>query len=85
MAYDDAPKRIMACTPFLQRRGWERVRPAQNFNINFDDLHARKTPVEYPAQHVEHVPGYRVLEPLHGIAVLQPYSEQEILRNSNHD
>jgi hypothetical protein len=75
----------MACAPFLQRMGWERVRPAQNFNINFDYLYARKTPVEYPIQHVEHALGYRTVEPLHGVSVLQPYSEQEILRNSNHD
>jgi len=40
---------------------------------------------EYAADFTnECAPGYRTEEPLHGIAALQPYSEQEILRNSNH-
>ena len=83
MTYDDVPKRIMACAPFLQRMGWERVRPVQNFSLNMDMLQIRKIPVEYPIQGVENSLGYRTEEPLHGIAVLQPYPEQEILRNSN--
>jgi len=84
MMYCDLPKRIMACAPFLQRMGWEPVRPIQNFNLNFDHLHIRSIPVEYPTQAVQHAPGYRTEEPLHGIAALQPYSEEEILKNSNH-
>ena len=82
--YDDSPKRIMACSPFLQRMGWERVRPAQNFTLDIDKLHIRSIPVEYPTQHTEHALGFRTDEPLHGVATLQPYpSEKEILRNSN--
>jgi len=84
MAYDDTPKQIMACAPFLQRMGWERVQPEQNFRLHFEDLHIRKIPVEYPVQEVDHALGYRTTEPLHGIAALQPYSEHEILKNSNH-
>jgi len=84
MAYDDTPKRIMACAPFLQRMGWERVLPEQNFRLYFDDLQIRKTPVEYPTQETDHTLGYRTVEPLHGIAALQPYPEHEILQNSNH-
>jgi len=84
MAYDDSPKYIMACSPFLQQMGWERVRPAQSFRIDFDHLHIRKTPVKYPTQATEHALGYRTEEPLHGVAQLQPYPLQEILQNSHH-
>ena len=84
MVYEDTPKRIMACAPFLQRMGWERIRPTQNFSLNFDMLQIRKLPVEYPVQGTEHALGYRTEEPLHGITELQPYPEQEILRNSNY-
>lgn len=85
MAYDDAPKSIMACTPFLQQMGWERVRPAQNFRMDFDHLHIRKIPVEYPVQATELALGYRTDEPLHGVAELQPYPLHEILKNSNQE
>jgi len=83
MGYDDLPKRIMACAPFLQRMGWERVRPQQNFSLNMDLLEIRRIPVEYPVQATELALGYRTDEPLHGIAALQPYSGQEIQNNSN--
>ena len=83
MSYCDLPKRIMACAPFLQRMGWERVRPHQNFSLNMDLLEIRNIPVEYPVQATELSLGYRTDEPLHGIAALQPYSEQEIQKNSN--
>jgi len=79
------PKRIMACAPFLQRMGWEQVRPEQNFNLNFDYLHIRRHPTEYPLQQVEHSLGFRAEPALHGLATLQPYSEDEIIRNSNHE
>jgi len=64
--------------------GWERVRPQQNFSLNMDLLHLRQIPAAYPTQATEYSPGYRTDEPLHGIASLQPYPEQEILTNSNH-
>ena len=83
MDYDDLPKRIMACAPFLQRMGWERVRPVQNFNLRVYATHMHEMPVEYPVQATEFALGYRTTEPLHGVAELQPYPEQEILRNSN--
>jgi hypothetical protein len=73
----------MACAPFLQRLGWERVRPQQNFSLNIDLLQIRHIPVEYPVQATELALGYRTDEPLHGIAALQPYAEREILMNSN--
>ena len=79
----DLPKRTMACAPFLQRMGWERVRPQQNFSLNIELLQIRHIPVEYPVQATELSLGYRTDEPLHGIAALQPYSEREILINSN--
>ena len=78
------PKQIMACAPFLQRMGWERVRPQQNISLDTDYMYLQKIPVEYPVQAVEHVMGFRTEEPLHGISVLQPYSEHEILKNSNY-
>jgi len=80
----ELPKRIMGCAPFLQRMGWERVRPRQGFWLNFSRLHARQIPVEYPTQMTDYALGYRTEEPLHGVATLQPYSEHEILKNSNH-
>jgi len=84
MKYEDRPKHIMACSPFLQRMGWERVRPRQNFNLSFDRLQIRKHPVEYPTQETSHALGFRATPALHGVSQLQPYSEEEILRNSNH-
>jgi hypothetical protein len=65
--------------------GWERVRPRQNMSIDFERLHCKQTPVDYPVQHTEHALGFRTTEPLHGVAQLQPYSEQEILAHSNHE
>jgi hypothetical protein len=74
MDYDDQPKRIMACAPFLQRMGWVDVRPEQNFNLNFAKLHVRKYPAEYPQPGVQYPWGYREEEPLHGLSTLQPYN-----------
>jgi hypothetical protein len=48
-----------------------------------DILEIRNIPVEYPVQATELALGYRTDEPLHGIATLQPYPEQEIQKNSN--
>jgi hypothetical protein len=63
--------------------GWERVRPQQNFSLNPEYLRIKEIPVEYPAQATEYSLGYRTDEPLHGISTLQPYTEHEILKNSN--
>ena len=81
----ELPKRTVGCAPFLQRMGWERVHPAQNFSLHLEHLQILKYPVEYPTQGVEHSLDYRAETPLHGLmADLQPYPEKEILRNSNH-
>ena len=80
---DDAPLRIMACEPFLQRLQLKRIRPRQNSSVDIAHLQSQKTPITYPTQHVEHIPSSRVLEPLHGVQNLWPWTEQEILQNSN--
>jgi len=80
----ETPKNIMACSPFLQRMQWERVRPEQNFNVCFDRLQIRQTPVEYPTQSVQYSPGFLAEPALQGQTQLQPYSEKEILKNSNY-
>ena len=81
----ELPLHVMSCSPFLQRMGWESLRPEQNFNLSFDHLHIQQIPVEYPTQAVDQAPGFRTEPALHGVAQLQPYSEKEILKNSNYE
>lgn len=80
---DDYPQHVMACAPFLQRLGWERVRPRQNSTLDVKALQSQGTPVPYPNQNVGLMPSSRTLEPLHGLYGLWPWNEEEIGQNSN--
>ena len=80
---NDFPTRIMACEPFLQRLGFRRIRPRQNSTVDIDALQSQRTPTPYPILSIGHKPASRVLEPLHGLSELWPWSEQEILIHSN--
>lgn len=80
---DDYPQYVMACTPFLQRMGWVKVRPRQNSTIDVPALQSQRTPIPYPQQNVGLMPSSTTLEPLHGRYALWPWSEEEIEQNSN--
>ena len=81
----EKPHRIMCCSLFLQLFGANRVRPEQRPRLDFDHLQLRKTPTPYPTQETSHAIGFRTDPALHGVAELQPYSEKEILQNSNYE